>query len=176
MLFLIPTSSQSVKGHAMQTRLSALLFSLFLAAAVPGAASAADAHRHDHGSADTPKLQLNAGKKWTTDKALRQTMNEINLAMGEALPLIHRDSFDNEQYRRLATVVTQKVAYAVENCKLDPKADAMLHLVIADLLGGTETMEGKQPGSRHDGAVQVMQALQAYGKYFQHPGWKLARG
>ncbi len=52
----------------------------------------------------------------------------------------------------------------------------MLHLVIADLLAGAEVMEGKAGTPRHDGAVQVMQALKSYGKYFRHPGWKLAQG
>lgn len=160
----------------MQTRLSALLFSLFLAAALPVAAHAADAHHHGHGSADTPKLQLDAGKKWGTDKTLRQTMAEINQAVGEALPLIHQDKFDDRQYGALAATVNRKVAYAVENCKLDPKADAMLHLVIADLLAGAEMMDGKAAGTRHDGAVKVLQALRAYGRHFQHPGWRLAKG
>jgi hypothetical protein len=68
------------------------------------------------------------------------------------------------------------VAYAVANCKLEPNADAMLHLVIADLMAGTESMEGKTSNSRHDGAVQVLEALKSYGKYFQHPGWKAAKG
>lgn len=36
-------------------------------------------------------------------------------------------------------------------------------------------MEGKGPAPRHDGAVRVMQALESYGKYFQHPNWKAAR-
>jgi len=68
------------------------------------------------------------------------------------------------------------VAHAVEHCKLDAKADAMLHLLITDLLVGAEVMEGKAGKPRHDGAVQVMQALKSYGKYFRHPGWKVAQG
>jgi hypothetical protein len=52
---------------------------------------------------------------------LRQTMNEINQAMGKALPLIHGNRFNDGDYQALATTVSQKVAYAVENCKLDAR-------------------------------------------------------
>lgn len=103
-------------------------------------------------------------------------MNDINQAMAKALPLIHKNQFGDEAYRALAATVNRKVAFAVENCRLEPKADAMLHLVIADLMAGAETMQGKTATARHDGAVRVLQALKAYGQYFQHPGWKTARG
>ena len=103
-------------------------------------------------------------------------MSDINQAMAKALPAIHKNQFGNAEYQALATTVSGRVAYAVEHCKLEPKADAMLHLVIADLMAGTESMEGKSSNSRHDGAVQVLEALKSYGKYFQHPGWKAAKG
>lgn len=158
----------------MKAKISALLACLALSLSLPTYAEGHD--HHSHGSNEPEKLQLNAGKKWATDQHLRQAMSDINQAMAEALPRIHNNQFGEGDYQTLAATVSQKVAYAIDHCKLAPKADAMLHLVIANLLGGAEIMEGKQPNSRHDGAVQVMQALQAYGKYFQHPGWKLARG
>jgi len=158
----------------MKAKISALLACLALGFSLPAHAEGHD--HHDHSSNEPQKLQLNAGKKWATDQHLRQTISDINQAMSEALPRIHKNQFSEGDYQALATTISQKVAYAVDHCKLTPKADAMLHLVIADLLGGAEIMEGKQASSRHDGAVQVMQALQAYGKYFQHAGWKLARG
>lgn len=133
-------------------------------------------HGHSHGEAAPQQLQLNAGKQWATDATLRQTMSEINQAMGKALPLIHGNRFSDGEYQALAATVNAKVAHAVAHCKLDAKADAMLHLVIADLLAGAEAMEGKAGMPRHDGAVQVMQALKSYGKYFRHPGWKVAQG
>jgi hypothetical protein len=52
----------------------------------------------------------------------------------------------------------------------------MLHIIIAELMAGAETMEGKTADSRHDGAVRVLQALKSYGKYFQHSNWKAATG
>lgn len=161
----------------MKTKLFVLLAAIALSVSSTSyAAENADAHHHGHGSTEPTKLQLNAGKKWATDQPLRQAMNDINQAMGRALPAIHKRQFADADYQALAATVSHKVAYAVENCKLEPKADAMLHLVIADLMAGAESMEGKTSKSGHDGAVQVLEALKLYGKYFQHPGWKATKG
>lgn len=162
----------------MKTKFAVLLTSLALiVSANTHAAGSNEGNHHDaHGSSAPHKLQLNAGKKWATDAHLRLTMDDINQAMTKALPLIHKNQFDDAAYQALATTVGNKVAYAVANCKLEPKADAMLHVVVADLIAGAETMEGKTADSRHDGAVRVLEALKAYGEYFQHPGWKVARG
>lgn len=160
----------------MKTKLSVLLAAIALTvSANTHAAENADAHHHSHGSTEPTKLQLNAGKKWATDEPLRQVMNDINQAMAKALPAIHKNQFGNGDYQALATTVNQKVAYAVEHCKVEPKADAMLHLVIADLMTGAESMEGKTSKSRHDGAVQVLEALKSYGKHFQHNGWNATK-
>lgn len=158
----------------MKTRLSVLLVALALAAA--STIQAAEAHHHHHGAGEPVKLQLNAGKKWATDEPLREAMNDINQAMSNALPAIHKDQFGNGDYQTLAATVSAKVGYVVAHCKLEPKADAMLHLVIADLMAGAEIMEGKSVQARHDGAARVLEALKSYGKYFQHPGWKIAKG
>jgi len=146
--------------------------------ATPGqmALAAEDHHHHGESSTAVQKLQLNAGKKWATDTALRQSMDGINQAMATALPLIHQDRFSDADYATLATTINQKVGYAIEHCKLDAKADAMLHLVIAELMAGAEIMEGKTTAARHDGALRVRRALESYGKYFQHPNWKTAHG
>jgi len=161
----------------MKTPFTVLLTAIVLALSSNShAAGSSEAPHHHHGSTESTKLQLNAGKKWATDEPLRQAMNDINQAMTKALPAIHKDQFGNAEYQALATTVSEKVAYAVEHCKLEPKADAMLHVVIADLMAGAENMAGKGAHSRHDGAVQVLEALKSYGRYFQHTGWKAAKG
>jgi len=157
----------------MKTKLSIFLVALVLAAA--SNIQAAETHHHHH-AAEPAKLQLNAGKKWATDAPLRQAMNDINQAMAKALPAIHKNQFGNEDYLALAATISARVGDAVAQCKLEPKADAMLHLVIADLMAGAEIMEGKSAQTRHDGAVKVLEALKSYGKYFQHPAWSVAKG
>lgn len=163
----------------MKMKHRAALFLTFLAFVVSAASQAANVpghDHHDHGSDAPQKLHLNAGKKWETDEHLRNAMSEINKTMTEAISRIRKSQFSDGDYAMLAATVNQKVAYAVEHCKLAPKADAVLHLVIADISSGTEAMEGKsQHTSRHDGAVRVIKALSAYGKHFQHPDWKPVR-
>jgi hypothetical protein len=118
---------------------------------------------HDHGhAAGEAKLVLNQGKKWPTDAPLRQGMENIRAALGAGM-----------KYAALAGKVNAEVAGIVQNCKLEPEADAQLHLVIADILAGVEAMEGKVPGeSRRAGAEKIGRALQAYGEHFDHAGWK----
>jgi len=60
----------------------------------------------------------------------------------------------------LAKKVESEVAGIVQNCKLEPEADAQLHIVIADLMAGA------------DDAERVAKALNAYGEHFDHAGWK----
>ena len=118
---------------------------------------------HDHGhAAAEAKLVLNQGQKWPTDAPLRQGMENIRAALGGGM-----------KYAALAKKVNAEVAGIVQNCKLEPEADAQLHLVIADILAGVEAMEGKVKGEpRREGAEKIARALQAYGEHFDHAGWK----
>lgn len=151
----------------------AALCGLFLTMSLPLYAAPVERHHHpDSDGREATQLKLDAGKKWMTDLPLRQSMGKINQAMVKAVPLIHTNQFTDKQYLALAETIRQEVAYAVERCHLAPKADAMLHLVIADLLAGAEALE--RADSRHDGAVKILKALQGYGGYFHHPGWKTA--
>lgn len=160
----------------MRTKFAVLLAAFAFTVSASGYAAEGADHSHaGHGGAGVQKLELNAGKKWATDAPLRQAMSDINRAMTQAVPLIHGGQFDNAAYQALAATIKQKVVFTVAHCKLEPKADAMLHLVLADLMAGAETMEGKTANPRHDGAVRVLQALNAYGRYFQHPDWQAPR-
>jgi len=126
---------------------------------------------HDHAAAPV-KLQLDAGKKWTTDTPLRQAMTNIRNAVDESLPAIHAGKFSAAEYDALAAKVSGEVSYMVGNCKLQPAADAQLHLIIAHMLEGVAAMEGKQgDDGRQRGAVDVVGALNDYNMYFDHPGW-----
>jgi hypothetical protein len=70
--------------------------------------------------------------------------------------------------------VTTQVAFIVANCKLAPAADAVLHVIVADLVAGADAMEGKVKGTApRAGFVNVVQALDTYAKYFDHPNWQV---
>ena len=130
-----------------------------------------NAHSQEHGAAPA-KLTLNEGKKWATDAPLRQGMENIRKYMDASLRDIHEGKLSAAKYGELAKKVNGEVGGIVANCKLEPKADAQLHLVIADIGEGIEAMEGKaKKVKRQAGAVKVIGALEKYGAYFDHPGW-----
>ena len=144
---------------------------LAIALAAPMGAFAADAH--DHGKAAPHKLELNAGKKWSTDDALRQGMTTIHASVSQTLPAAHSGKAKASDYDAFGQTVSAQIAYIVENCKLDPKADAELHGLIGQMMNGAEAAQGKQgDAKRADGVVAVAKALNTYGDHFDHKGWK----
>lgn len=152
-------------------RQAALAVAVALAFGGP-ALAASDAHEHGHGAQEA-KLVLNQGKKWQTDAPLRQGMDNIRAAVAKDVKAIHANKATPKQYEALAAKVNVEVAGIVQNCKLPPEADAQLHIVVAELMGGAEAMQGKEKGvARRAGAERVAKALNAYGEHFEHAGWK----
>ena len=131
---------------------------------------------HDHAAAAPHNLALNQGRKWATDEPLRAGMGRIRGLVEPQLGAAHAGKLTPAQYRELATKVEAEVGGIVANCKLEPKADAMLHLVIADIGVGTDVMAGKDAKARPAlGLVKVAQAVNQYGSHFDHPGFKPIR-
>ena len=151
--------------------LSLAAFSFCLATT---SAFAAESSGHSHDGAGVPvKLSLDDGKKWASDEPLRKAMTNIRNALEESLQAIHEGKLSATQYGALAKKVNGEVGYMVSNCKLEPNADAQLHLIIAEILEGVEAMDGKvKKLKRRDGAVKVIGALENYGTYFDDPSWK----
>lgn len=52
---------------------------------------------------------------------------KIRNAVDKEYDAIHSNQLADEKYAALATKVTNEVAYMVENCNLEPEADAQLH-------------------------------------------------
>ncbi|HWI83228.1 hypothetical protein [Ramlibacter sp.] len=157
-------------------RLHALAAAAALAAAcaMTGTpALAAGGHAHDgHGSAPA-KLALDHGKKWSTDDTLRSGMDRIRGLVEPQLSAAHADKLSPADYASVAAKVENEVAGIVANCKLEPKADAMLHLVIGNIGAGTEAMAGKdRKATPTQGLVKVAAAVNSYGRYFEHPGFR----
>lgn len=125
------------------------------------------AEDHDHHDLDGVELQLNAGQKWETDAPLRQAMRGISEAVNSSLDDIHNNKLDATGYDALADEVNQQVAYMVENCELEPAADAQLHIVIARLMNGAQLIEKNSAiEEKRQGAVQLIGALDGYAEYF----------
>ena len=159
----------------MQSRSSSRLLACGAVAIFAGLLSitpavAADSHRHETHAA---VLQLDHGARWQTDAALRTGMEAIRDALARAIPQVHAGRFDGAQYRALAESVEGQVAYIVQNCKLEPAADEVLHAVIADIGKGVDVIAGRAGGvEREQGVVHLVGALDAYASHFDHPGWK----
>lgn len=127
---------------------------------------------HQHGAA-SHQIELDAGRKWSTDAPLRQGMSAIHDSAAAMLPVAHAGKATAPIYEAFGKAASDQVAYIVQNCKLEPKADAQLHTVIGELMAGVDMAQRqRQEQGRVAGVVKVAQALNTYGKYFDHPGWK----
>ena len=154
------------------TRLLSLAALPFILSTAPAFAAEPAGHSHDQTGVPA-KLSLDAGKKWASDAPLRKAMANVRNAMDKSLDAIHGGRLSAAGYGALAGKINGEVAYMISNCKLEPKADAQLHTIIATMLEGVEAMEGKvKKVKRQDGAVKVIGALENYGTYFDDPSWK----
>jgi DNA primase len=138
-----------------------------------GPAMAAE-HEHDHHHGqDQAKLTLNDGKKWATDAPLREGMAHIAAAMETHMKTTHKVKTDEDQHAALAREINAQVNHIFQNCRLDKQADAMLHLILADVMEGSAIIEGKKPkAKREDGIMTVVHALENYREHFEHPNFK----
>jgi hypothetical protein len=160
--------------NSISSSLSILALALALSQPL---AHAAEPHAHAPGAAASSALQLDEGRKWRTDAPLRRGMSEIRSAVAGASPAIHAGKAKPAQYAALGTRVEAQVGRIVKDCKLEPKADAMLHLVVADLVAGADALKGATSGAQgREGVLKVASALNAYAKYFDHKGFKPLEG
>lgn len=153
----------------MHKLITAGVLAIGLTVGAAAGALATETHSHD-GSGTGAELVLNNGAKWETDDPLRRGMADMRNDMAAALAQIHRDDFTPVQYAELAAKVDGHIEYLVENCKLSPEADEQLHVVLVDIMDGAEAMKGA--ADQKQGAVKVIQALDVYPDYFDHPDWQ----
>lgn len=125
-----------------------------------------ESHSHDHEGA--AELSLNEGRKWETDEPLRTGMLRIHALMRPTVGA-PAQGMDAGRAKAIASGVRREVAYLIDNCKLAPKADAVLHVLIADLQEGAEALEKEVSSSR--GIALIGRALERYPEYFEHPDW-----
>lgn len=156
----------------MNIRRNLLATALAAAFALGSAAPAFAADAHHHGAGEPARLTLDHGKKWASDAPLRKSMAEVRAALAAKQAAIHKGTLTPDDYKALGVLVEARVATIVAECKLEPAADANLHLIVADLVAGADAMQGKSKLAPAAGAVQTVRALNAYGRYFNHPGWK----
>lgn len=118
-----------------------------------------EAHDSPHGTSIAPP----DGERWPTDKPLRTGMSRIQAAVEQSTTA---SPLSRELSLALARTIEQNVTYIIEHCKLPPRADAALHVVIARILAGTHRL--KEDASTDAAVAQVLDALRDYRDAFDH--------
>lgn len=133
---------------------------------------AAQAPQHDHEPMQADEaldLKRPDSGKWASDESLRQGMNEIHAAFRSHHADYRAGHYDADKAAELATTVEEAVNFMFANCRLPAEADAELHKLLAASLGAARTLrESEEP---HRGLHRLHRVLQAYPRYFDHPGW-----
>jgi flagellar basal body-associated protein FliL len=167
------TNLQSRKDVNPRTRtiLVALLVILFVGVGflLRGHFKEGHGHAHAHEESGATALSLNNGKRWDTDLPLRTGMQRIRDAASPVLAAHAKRSVSPNDAKALSASIQEHVNFLIQNCKLEPKADAALHILITDLLRGGALLAA-DPASP-EGATLLTQALRQYPDYFDHPGW-----
>lgn len=155
----------------MNRRILIPLIAAAVFAALP-ATAATSAHEHGHGHhASQSRLTLDDGRKWATDEPLRREMAELR----DALTFARKGRMTDAEYRALGDVVEYRVGRIVEECKLAPAADANLHVLVTELVGAADDLRAPGKAHAHHALRRATIALNEYGQYFDHPGWKPLR-
>ena len=134
----------------------------------------ADQHSgHKHDAEIHTQLTLNDGKKWRTDDALRHAMTNIRISVTNTLTAIHSGNLKSMQYDVLTKSIEKEIAFIVAHCKLDPKADENLHIILGRFAIGVDIVTAKRGTQEKElGVINMAKTLNTYGKYFDHPGWR----
>ena len=57
------------------------------------------------------------------------------------------------------------------NCKLEPAADANLHVIIGELNAAADAFKGASAADAEEAMQRAVRATQDYSRYFDHPGF-----
>jgi hypothetical protein len=130
---------------------------------------AAQTHAHD-GSGEAPiEIMLNNGAKWQGDQNMITGMTAIHGTMAANLEAIHAGTLPADASKEIAADIQKQLDFMIENCVLEPKVDEQFHVILGEVMTGVSALEA---GETETGAVTIVQALNAYGEHFEHPGWQ----
>lgn len=125
------------------------------------------AHEGHAAAAEPPVLP--AGELWATDEPLRAAMLGIHAAVAKLAPAYDSHELKAADAQGLAATVEENVASMIANCKLEPKPDAALHVLIARMMSAAGSL--KRDPAASAGFPELLSVLQDYQATFDHPGW-----
>lgn len=146
-----------------------LLGSLLLAATVqPGAARAQHAHAAHSGVTQPPP----PSQRWQADADLRDGMARIHAALAQ---LRHEETGPLDTAFALDRVgrIEQAAADIFARCQLTPQKDAVMHAMLARLLGAAQKFQANPRDVAQLAAMR--EAVADYPRYFNDPGWSAVR-
>lgn len=147
--------------------LAALAVAFSLALGLPGIA--AETTTHDGHDAAALEILLNNGAKWQGDQNMIAGMTAIRDAVAANLTAIHGGTLSADAAREMAGTIQAQLDFMLGNCVLEPAVDEQFHIVLAQVIDGVSDLEA---GNAQDGPVKIVEALNAYGEHFEHPGWQ----
>lgn len=153
----------------MRTIHTALYVTLLAAAPFAFAQDEHAAHAHGHEAHTAAEPVPATEKRWAVDAPLQAGMGRIRAAV-EGLGHHESGHLDKKQVVTLAAEIEAQVQYLIANCKLDPKADAALHGIIAQLLSGAKALKHAPTDAAPVAGLRT--ALADYPKYFDDPTWQ----
>ena len=159
-------------------KLSICMILVIMFSSVPGTVFAVEPELHHHtarpgqeqGGQWDAALTLDHGKPWTTDNPLRQGMSRIRDAVQSATPAYKKGKLSRAGAKGLAKSIETSVNFMLTNCKLEPMADASLHVILVQLLSAAN--EIKSDPQTKNGMPRMHEVLGKYPLYFDQPGWK----
>lgn len=102
-------------------------------------ASAPAEHQHEAHAATATSAPA-PGERWATDAPLREGMGRIRISV-DSLNHSATGHVTAAQAKNVAAGIEKDVNFLIANCKLQPEADAALHLIIAKLLQGAQAIK-----------------------------------
>ena len=123
----------------MKAALTACTMPLLLLAALTVLPARA---QHHHQAPGATQATSKPAQRWATDAPLRAGMAKIRTAV-DVLQHHEHGHMDPVQVVAVATQIQQQIAYMIANCKLEPQADAALHLIIAPLAAGAQALKSR---------------------------------
>lgn len=116
---------------------------------------------HSHGHDNHGPAAVTGTSVFKTDAALQERMAKIQQKM---ISLHDKKADSAKVAKELDSVVKDIFA----TCKLEPAADKVLHVVLADVLSGVSLLKQKKDTEAME---KLHAALELYEKRFSPPGW-----
>lgn len=142
----------------------------FALAVTSGTVQAVEHSHGQHAHGEQVSISAPDGQRWTTDPSLREGMSRIQDAVQQALPSAPQAPLGATEAARLREATQDAIAYMVDNCELPAEADAALHLLLVELIEGTNALS--QAERREAGLEHIVTALQRYAETFDEPLWR----